>query len=479
MTLNSSGPISFGGSTTGQSINLELGVSATALASINSTSFRTLAGVASGQISLSNFYGKSNATYWFATLGYNSGNSGDPTCGHAVNSNGIAIPFNYPNLPTAYSIIYRISFSGSVSSIFTGRVGTYYLTPVSSQGLYDSPIVLDSSDNIYTSNPNDYGTIGCKITSSNSFASWGYGYYSSVTNPGAAPGIYTNGTNFYTPAWFVTGSGSCLIYKAGVQVRSCSTGAITSQVFTAAQQNTYYCSAYDGSTYFYAGADTYIIKFNPNSSSIVWNATIGYAPLSLSANGNYLAYTIGIASQGYMALLNASTTPPTSLFVLTITGLTFSNCGPCCIDSSGNTYFLMKCTSSNNYGWGLIKVNSSGTVQWQRQILTASYTGTLGGAQSNYGFISVIGSYLHISFMISGSRPLRALIQYPTDGSKTGTYTAGQGSISIATSSFTITTSSNTPGTTTIIYASPSYSTGQAVTSTTTNPSYTNTFTTL
>lgn len=61
MALNSSGPLSMGGSTVGQSINLELGVSATALASINSASFRTLAGVSSGQISISNFYGKSNA----------------------------------------------------------------------------------------------------------------------------------------------------------------------------------------------------------------------------------------------------------------------------------------------------------------------------------------------------------------------------------------------------------------------------------
>jgi hypothetical protein len=61
MALNNSGPLSFGGSTVGQSINLELGVSATATASINSTAFRTLAGVPSGQISLNNFYGKSNA----------------------------------------------------------------------------------------------------------------------------------------------------------------------------------------------------------------------------------------------------------------------------------------------------------------------------------------------------------------------------------------------------------------------------------
>jgi hypothetical protein len=60
MPLNSSGPLSFGGSTVGQSINLELGVSATALASINSTNFRSLAGVASGQISISNFYGKAS-----------------------------------------------------------------------------------------------------------------------------------------------------------------------------------------------------------------------------------------------------------------------------------------------------------------------------------------------------------------------------------------------------------------------------------
>ena len=69
MALNSSGPLSFGGATTGQSINLELGVSATATASINSTSFRTLAGVPSGQISVSNFYGKSNSIGWIAYIG--------------------------------------------------------------------------------------------------------------------------------------------------------------------------------------------------------------------------------------------------------------------------------------------------------------------------------------------------------------------------------------------------------------------------
>jgi len=66
MTLNSSGPISLGGSTTGQSINLELSQSATAQISMNDANVRTLAGVASGAIIVpTNFYGKSTFTAVF------------------------------------------------------------------------------------------------------------------------------------------------------------------------------------------------------------------------------------------------------------------------------------------------------------------------------------------------------------------------------------------------------------------------------
>lgn len=54
MTLPASGAISF------NAINVELGVAGTTTANINQASYRTLAGVPSGTISLSNFYGKSN-----------------------------------------------------------------------------------------------------------------------------------------------------------------------------------------------------------------------------------------------------------------------------------------------------------------------------------------------------------------------------------------------------------------------------------
>jgi hypothetical protein len=60
----SSGPISLGGNATSgglnQSINIELGQSATAQTSLNAANVRTLLAVPSGTISLSNAYGKSN-----------------------------------------------------------------------------------------------------------------------------------------------------------------------------------------------------------------------------------------------------------------------------------------------------------------------------------------------------------------------------------------------------------------------------------
>ena len=65
MTMVSTGEISIGGNATSgglnRSVNIELGRSATATSSLNESALRTLAGVPSGAISLSSFYGKSNA----------------------------------------------------------------------------------------------------------------------------------------------------------------------------------------------------------------------------------------------------------------------------------------------------------------------------------------------------------------------------------------------------------------------------------
>jgi hypothetical protein len=61
MALNASGAISLAGTTAGQSIEVELGGTGTTTITLNDANVRTLLGVASGAISLSNAYGKSNS----------------------------------------------------------------------------------------------------------------------------------------------------------------------------------------------------------------------------------------------------------------------------------------------------------------------------------------------------------------------------------------------------------------------------------
>lgn len=68
MTLPVSGAISF------NNINVELGVAGTTQASLGQSSYRTLAGVPSGAISMSNFYGKANAFAFSISSSQNKAN---------------------------------------------------------------------------------------------------------------------------------------------------------------------------------------------------------------------------------------------------------------------------------------------------------------------------------------------------------------------------------------------------------------------
>jgi hypothetical protein len=70
MPLNTSGPISLGGATAGQSIAVELGLSSTGSISLNQSDVRTLAGVPTGAITMpTNFYGKSYGQLFSMTIG--------------------------------------------------------------------------------------------------------------------------------------------------------------------------------------------------------------------------------------------------------------------------------------------------------------------------------------------------------------------------------------------------------------------------
>jgi hypothetical protein len=99
MTLNSSGPISLGGATVGQSVNLELGFSATATIAMNTTAVRTLAGfpTAGTQYSMSDFYGKSNRaviSYTFTTSTVNASLNVSTIGGYAAGTSDITVTVN-------------------------------------------------------------------------------------------------------------------------------------------------------------------------------------------------------------------------------------------------------------------------------------------------------------------------------------------------------------------------------------------------
>jgi hypothetical protein len=122
MTLPASGVISI------NSINVELGVSGTTNASLGQSSFRTLAGIASGAISMSNFYGKANEfTFYISsnqtnanlrTLAVNSGWNQSSKVNAIINS-GI---FVYATSTGSYALTINGSFPGGVTLTNNGTI---------------------------------------------------------------------------------------------------------------------------------------------------------------------------------------------------------------------------------------------------------------------------------------------------------------------------------------------------------------------
>jgi len=155
MTLNSSGPISLGGTGANASINLELSQSATAQVSLNDTNVRTLAGVASGAIVMpTNFYGKSaGATVNFVDVNvYASTSGGGASAGYQINTNG----FDYERIngvdtllsgwvtPTSAGGNYEVFATVTSGSVSSGTTGSWVATSGSPLWVRSQPTVGSS-----------------------------------------------------------------------------------------------------------------------------------------------------------------------------------------------------------------------------------------------------------------------------------------------------------------------------------------------
>lgn len=128
MALNSSGPISLGGSTSGQSIALELGLSATGQISLNTPAVRTLANVSSGAIVMpTDFYGKANT--YNLLIYVNGGGGGTPKSADYPCSGGggggYAFYNNYSVAPGGAGLTVTVGGIGALSNDHcAARAGT-------------------------------------------------------------------------------------------------------------------------------------------------------------------------------------------------------------------------------------------------------------------------------------------------------------------------------------------------------------------
>ena len=307
MTLNATGPLSMGGATTGQSINLELGVSATAQGALNDTSFRTLAGVPSGAISISNFYGKSNTPTYFVSTISTASSIGLIYLNSTIAASGNMYVIGYTGSATGISAnTYLTKVNSSGAEVWTVSVGS---TTANSFG--QNTVNEDSSGNVYFAqliigSSANQGIVYWKFNSSgtNIFKT----YWAATSNP-----INSNPFAVISPSGdlYVAWSNSSGYQPSAAKINSSGT-----LVFMKTITSLYYYTAgvcgvsYDSSGNMYVvynGYVGYIDVTTYRTVPIKLNGTTGaviYAKALITASGT--AYVRGYAGSGQHIWVNSS-----------------------------------------------------------------------------------------------------------------------------------------------------------------------------
>jgi hypothetical protein len=421
MALNSSGPISLAGTTTGQSIEVELGGNGVTMISLNDTAVRTLAGVASGAITMpTNFWGKSSTSYWITMF-----NAVDqPSCRITDDGKVCVSGSQGPGLWTPFNA--SINWGAGGTAAFCGSV------PPNGSAIITSLTIRDGTNNttrlvqVMKKDPstgallasNRYGA--SSTSGSTAISALKLRANSSVILVVSSPNT-SNGNAF----WINLSNLSILTGKL------IGTGTI--------RPNAQACFINETVSYVgtYASADNVIIaKYNSTGSSLSWlikytfpafAATSICSDVYESGSSTYFVGRYGASSStqvGYLVKVNASTGAIQSSiqFPGSYSGGALIN--PNCIasDSNGNIYvsgFNYPNFPATQYGIFIIKFDSSLNVIWQRRIVCYE------GATLSYiasASLQIVGDILYVSGPSTGAVNKLTLFKIPLDGSKTGTY---------------------------------------------------------
>jgi hypothetical protein len=307
--------------------------------------------------------------------------------GISVDTSGNVYAFMSSNATNAIQMV-KWNSSGTVQ--FQNRTSTSSATEI-----YPFQSAIDSSGNVYLTPYFYYATGGCcgvtyfspaiiKYNSSGAIVWSNYYYY--TTNPSYSEGIALDG------------SGNVWVVGTNIIVKTNSSGTAT--IIKTSGNSRFYKIAIDSSSNVYiAGKEN--TGTNSTLHSVSSTATINWSR----------KFVIGTT-------MDNSTTNVTT-------------------DSSGNIYYVINvATTASPTGIVILKYNSSGTLQWQRQLTTGLTSSTPLVSQD----ITIVNNQVNITgygVQTIGGAYIGFTISVPTDGSGTGTIVVGGISYVYAVSSGT------------------------------------------
>lgn len=418
-------------------VNVELGLSATTLISLNQASVRTLAGVPSGQIAMSNLQGKSNAAFFMGVFGTSGvandlngltvGSGGDLYLVGRCNISGTSVGENVKYSPSGAIQFQKGYQSSGLNTKFTATSiandgSSFYAGGTINRGVGtgdDFAVVrFDSSGNIVwqkilIGNDTDDVT-GTSVDSSDNIYVSGYSPSSTGTYRASLIKWNSSGTLQYQKEFHTSGGQN--YFATGVVAKG---------------NNVYACG--QGSSQF----DAFVLNYSQSGDSITWQKKLAasgsdsFQGITADSSENlYLAgFTGSDFTRGLVAKYNSSGTLQWQRKI-TQAGSEGTNFYEVAIDSSSNVYALGDTNVSGARRLIIVKYNSSGTIQWQRTITQT------GGEVRTPQSIAILGDVMYIGGITQAINSF-FFARLPTDGSLTGTYTVGGLSYTYAASSLT------------------------------------------